>query len=540
MADDYSWSQTQGGEPSLVGLPTVGYDPANGQIVMYGGLAIFCAGEGVNPTNNTWVYSAGGWQQAHPLHSPPALVGAAMLPTPTGLLLIGGLAPAGLSCGDFGGTQRCVQTVGPSSEAWSWNGSDWVDVGMWTSGPSGRLLSATGNGQSLVVDDGKAWMLTPPSPLPATGPATSTPAGVPSDLGFPFPEGSSYIFNGPHSFNEIANPLYWGGMDFWAPGVQGNSYAGGLNGAEIDAAHNGIVEFGPSGCSVLEVYHVDSNWKPDGWATIYYHVAGFTHSTGDRVHRGDKIGVTNMNPPTTADITRCGGPSCGPAGFNCTAHVHMSLYRNVPIPRSGCSADCGFSPGMGGQDLNEYGLDGLCIGGYVIHRSENSYYGWLVRGGGGPVYAYQPVTNDGWAGCSPPVGDACVIGHWSQQASNQRGNFGTGPVTVTGPNGVSWTVSASGKLVIDAGTSDTLVGTDGFGTQWKELWRGSTTFTVHAKANQWTESAGSGTVTSQVFENGAPGVTSTVNWSSTPKYSCNDAQLVLMDSSGKTVYTLTR
>lgn len=243
---------------------------------------------------------------------------------------------------------------------------------------------------------------TPISSLPATAPSSDSP---PSNLGFPFPRGASYVFSGPHSFNGLLYPANWGGMDFWMTCASGpDCYDGGQDGAEIAAAHDGIVEVGPSGCSVLEIYHVkDSSiapqsWEPDGWATIYDHVVNLDAVvSGARVHRGDVIARTNIDASGSADLTFCppGSPSlyCPTAslppsertGINCTAHVHMSLYKGVGLPRVGCTSNCGFNPGN--SNPNEYGLDQtpalprLCIGGYEIHRGQSPYDGSLFRNG---------------------------------------------------------------------------------------------------------------------------------------------------------------
>ena len=454
-------------------------------------------------------------------------------------------SPTGASAIATGaGAEADKLTNGIASEAWSqslaYEPSSqellWLEYGdpKWSPGPfQDCCIGAT------VTLQVSSWTFTTGAvnPLPLTGPSTAPSNSGPSDLSFPFPQGSTYINTGPHSFNTNCQYLndctptngagptsHWGGMDFYATANDGTV----LDHQAVVAAHDGIVRWSPpcAGGSVLEINHLDSKGKPDGWATIYYHLQDIPSAIvdGARISRGTVIGYTGRAIP------------CG--GYAPIAHVHFSLYH----------ATAPFDPGIGNA-ASEWYLDGLCMGGWTVHSDNLHAYagGSLSRPGSGVLYSWDPLTNDGWVGCSPPVGDACVIGHWTEQVSQTRINFGLGAVPVNGPSGVSWTISADGKETIDPDQADTWVGTDGFGNQWKELWRGTATYTVHASAKDglWKATLIISTVTAQVLENGLAtgvplGAVSPVNWSSTPKYACSSSQLVLEDSSGKPVYTLIR
>ncbi|HEV2316743.1 MAG TPA: hypothetical protein VGV89_04120 [Thermoplasmata archaeon] len=122
----HSWSQVSTGSthpPGLVG-PSMAYDPTDGYVVLFGGMA---GGSG-NRTNETWTYHAGVWTQLHPRVAPSPRAYAAMAwDGKDGYLLLEG----GVGCGVW--AINCNDT-------WSFVGGNWTSRGA---GPPTRYYWAT-------------------------------------------------------------------------------------------------------------------------------------------------------------------------------------------------------------------------------------------------------------------------------------------------------------------------------------------------------------------------------------------------------------
>lgn len=102
------------GPPARSGAP-MAYDQATQQLLLFGGDEGSLQPNGayqVAPSNDTWVYSGGGWTQLSPAHSPPGRVAAAMAydAATQQVILFGG--------GD----------CSPCNDTWAWNGSDWTQL----------------------------------------------------------------------------------------------------------------------------------------------------------------------------------------------------------------------------------------------------------------------------------------------------------------------------------------------------------------------------------------------------------------------------
>ncbi len=141
--------------PLLVG---VGTDTANGRLM----LLTFVKPVTGNEVLATWAFENGDWRQLHPKHSPGDLLfgGPAFDSASNRLLVQQSKGPHGY-CGTVG---PCAHEP-PYDMTWSWDGSDWHDLGpqlgtphdygdLVSAGSSGLLLVETG---AMQVWDGKKW-----------------------------------------------------------------------------------------------------------------------------------------------------------------------------------------------------------------------------------------------------------------------------------------------------------------------------------------------------------------------------------------------
>ena len=155
------------------------YDPATGQVVLFGGC---CTIGGYD--SDTWTWDGSNWTQAFPATSPGPLFGASMAyDQETGqLLLFGGAGNGGLDA---------------SGKTWTWDGSNWTQLFPATS-PLGRWLGSMaydrGTGQLIVfggqdqknaiLDDTWSWNGTTWTQLfPATTPPARAEASMDDDPG---------------------------------------------------------------------------------------------------------------------------------------------------------------------------------------------------------------------------------------------------------------------------------------------------------------------------------------------------------------------
>jgi hypothetical protein len=180
----------------------------------------------------------------------------------------------------------------------------------------------------------------------------------------PWSAGQSWhLWFGPHNTNSDSGPHPFTSLDF----------AGGDG--VVRAAAGGVV-YRP--CANLVV--VDHG---GGWETGYYHMPTIYVQNGQTVTAGQALG-------TIGTAVGCGGVAHG-------AHVHFSVYhfsvsgvRNVFQTSS--------------QDM-----DGLVIGGWVVHDGARSGLGYMQRLSDGAIIYPSDTTgsgliaNDGTAGGSKPT-----------------------------------------------------------------------------------------------------------------------------------------
>jgi hypothetical protein len=206
-----------GGGPAARSGAAMAYDPAAGDVVMFGGTN--AAGQ---PLADTWLWDGSGWTAASPATSPPARYGAQMAwdPQSQRVILLGGVGGGGCSTGGSpgivvpGSAGAASAAAGQTTEiataasaiaapspiasssgactqlqdAWAWDGSDWSRVAIGNS--SGQVGHYTLAGASMATDaaTGKIVLVTADSPaaegvpLPAInassgGSATGTASG---------------------------------------------------------------------------------------------------------------------------------------------------------------------------------------------------------------------------------------------------------------------------------------------------------------------------------------------------------------------------
>lgn len=172
------------------------------------------------------------------------------------------------------------------------------------------------------------------------------PASPPADLlQLPFPQGATWVFNGPHSWNGDSTPPF-SSMDFFLRG--GSCSAPPFY---YSTASAGGSSYRPSNYSCwLEIDH------GGGWDTSYYHLR-YTYDGGPIV-RNTAVG-------TIACEVCAGGYATGP-------HVHWSLKYNGAY----------------------VSLEGVQISGWTIHVGEEAYFSGSIERDGTSLDPYEAVTND--------------------------------------------------------------------------------------------------------------------------------------------------
>jgi hypothetical protein len=163
--DGTTWTQQfPAASPSARFYGAMAYDPATGDVVLFGG-----ADPNGYALGDTWTWDGTTWTQQFPATSPSAHIGAAMAydPTTGDMVLFGGVS------GRCGGTGVC--SSGETADTWTWDGTTWTQQFPATS-PSARagaamaydpvtagmvLFGGTSNGLSFLGDtwtwDGTTW-----------------------------------------------------------------------------------------------------------------------------------------------------------------------------------------------------------------------------------------------------------------------------------------------------------------------------------------------------------------------------------------------
>lgn len=148
--------KTAGLLPPARGGGVMAFDPATGQLILFGGTGAF------GSLGDTWTWNGQSWTQLHPLHSPPAQSDSLMGydPATRRLVLIGAQALVADTdpCTRLAGqTPSCepvslFRGVPLSLDTWTWDGSDWTDLAI-APMPADSQLQETSPGQNQVVTD---------------------------------------------------------------------------------------------------------------------------------------------------------------------------------------------------------------------------------------------------------------------------------------------------------------------------------------------------------------------------------------------------
>ena len=156
--------------PSARDDAAMAYDPADGAVILYGGLVIDSTG--VNALADTWSWNGAQWDELHPAASPPALSGALLGYDPSTKSLV-------LTGGDITKPGRQLEET---DATWTWDGAAWTLQGAGTlpaSDHPAALATDSATGQLILVTtaagcqgldtwewSGTAWLLLHPASSP--------------------------------------------------------------------------------------------------------------------------------------------------------------------------------------------------------------------------------------------------------------------------------------------------------------------------------------------------------------------------------------
>jgi hypothetical protein len=198
----FTWTeQTPPVSPPALDNASMAYDPATGQMLLFGGLGV-----GDSFSAETWLWNGTTWSELSPATSPPGRSQAMMAfdPATGDMVLFGGFNAASLQLND----------------TWTWNGTTWAELSPATS-PGGRFGAtmaydpATGNmvlfgGQNAAqfLDDTWTWNGTTWTELsPATSPSVRFGASMAYDPG----TGNLLLFGGDANGDYVNDTWTWNG-----------------------------------------------------------------------------------------------------------------------------------------------------------------------------------------------------------------------------------------------------------------------------------------------------------------------------------------
>jgi titin len=176
--DGSTWSQLAPSEsPPALSDPCLGYDPATGDLVLFGGF--YNDVGSATAQAGTWAWDGTTWSESAPVTSPPGLADAAMAFDPQiGLLVM------------FGGVTGTIGDNVLSDQTWAWDGANWSQLAVpehpaprsfaglaWDPSSSQMLLS--GGGDNYVPGPADTWELgTAPIATPTITSVTAINSGA--------------------------------------------------------------------------------------------------------------------------------------------------------------------------------------------------------------------------------------------------------------------------------------------------------------------------------------------------------------------------
>jgi hypothetical protein len=153
LADTWTWDgltwNLESPDPSPTARvgPSMAYDKANQEAVLFGGETTSCDAGGAPYCNDTWTWNGTAWTQENPDHSPQAGgFGSMAYDAATSTVVL------------FGG--ECdVPHPGLCGDTWTWNGSDWTNQHPTDSPPprEGEQMAYDPSTGNVVLFGGDCW-----------------------------------------------------------------------------------------------------------------------------------------------------------------------------------------------------------------------------------------------------------------------------------------------------------------------------------------------------------------------------------------------
>ena len=284
-----TWTeQSPATSPSARYGASMAYDPATGDVVLFGG-------EGSSAfLDDTWTWDGSTWTERSPATSPSARYGASMAYDPaTGNMVL------------FGG----VNSSGFLNDTWTWNGITWTKQSPGTSPPARFVATmaddpATGNmvlfgginGSTYLGDtwtwDGSTWT--------KQSPAASPPARDLASMAYDPATGDMVLFGGYSGSSVLDDTWTWSGTTWTKQSPATSPSARYAASMAYDPATGDMVLFGGNSTSV----NLDDTWTWDG-STWTEQSPVASPST--------RLFASMAYDPATGDMVLFGG--AGAAGF---------------------------------------------------------------------------------------------------------------------------------------------------------------------------------------------------------------------------------
>ena len=262
--DGTRWLQkSPANKPSQRLLAAMAFDPARGNIVLFGGFDP--ADPNGGELGDTWIWNGSDWVHQTPSTSPPPRYGAGLAfdPVTQRILLFGGYGDAG-----------------ELNDTWSWNGTTWNELHPATA-PSSRTYVAMSsdparNGVLLFggynffsgSDLNDTWFWNGTSwkqQLPVTSPPARSFSGLAPD-----PTGKLILFGGTLALQNRGDTWSWDGGNWTLRASVSSPEARAGLGLAYDSARKQVVLFGGRSGTLLDLTYREDTWTWDGtqWSEI--------------------------------------------------------------------------------------------------------------------------------------------------------------------------------------------------------------------------------------------------------------------------------
>jgi hypothetical protein len=347
-ASQSSWILAQRTEPLRRDSPQLVDDAATGNLVLFGGF--ICEGASCYPVNDTWTFDGSTWTQDHPQHSPSARYFASIAYDPAAgdVVLFGGFACLDAAC----------STTTAVNDTWTWDGTDWTErsagdpTGVTTPSPrysaamaadpkghvvlfGGCLASCPAEGSDTWAWNGASWSLQ----LPAASPSPRAAASMAYDaatLTTVLFGGSPPTATGLTTASDDGDTWTWDGSHWLQQTPASSPSTREAAGMTYDANRNLVVLFGgydESQSADINAFHHDTwTWDGSTWtdatvsslpqaargsgAAVTYGATTLTDASqnwtvnqwlGDTVSAGGGTGIVGGNTATTLTLTAAWG-----------------------------------------------------------------------------------------------------------------------------------------------------------------------------------------------------------------------------------------